>query len=382
MRVVVLGYIVRGPIGGLAWHHLQYVLGLARLGHDVRFVEDSDDYPSCYDPSRHVVDTDPSYGLRFAADAFSKIGMPDCWAYHDVHTAQWLGPSRGSNEDFCRTADVVLNVSAVNPLREWTSDIPLRALIDTDPVFTQVRNIMGNESRKRALAHNSFFTFAENVTRGTARLPDDGIEWRATRQPMVLDLWKVTPAQKGGAYSTVMQWQSYAPVEHDGRRYGTKAESFQAFLDMPQHTTKPLEIAMGGNDAPRELLIEKGWRLENPLVVAAAPGDFMKYVTESRGELAVAKQGYVVSNSGWFSERSAGYLASGRPVVTQETGFSEWLPTGRGLFAFNNADEAAEALDAIENDYERHAMAARHIAEDHFDSDVVLSRLLTEITDN
>jgi len=378
MRIVVLGYIVRGPLGGLAWHHLQYVLGLARLGHDVRFIEDSDDYPACYDPSRHVVDCDPSYGLRFAADAFSLVGLADRWAYHDAHTGRWLGAARDDAEEFCRSADMILNVSAVNPLRDWALDVPLRLLIDTDPVFTQVRHLTDDTARKRALDHNVFFTFAENVRNGSASLPDDGFHWRPTRQPVVLDTWPVVPAPIAAPYTTVMQWQSYPPVHHEGKRFGTKSASFEPFADLPRQAAIPLEIALGGADAPRAMLIEKGWRLQNPLDIARTPGDFQEYVRASRGELGVAKHGYVASNSGWFSERSAGYLASGRPVVTQETGFSEWLPLGSGLFSFRDSAEALDALDRIELDYERQAAGARKIAEDHFEAGQVLSTLLKE----
>ena len=186
MRIVVLGYIVRGPIGGLVWHHLQYVMGLARLGHDVRFIEDSDDYPGCDDPQKNITDIDPTYGLRFTADAFASVGLADKWAYHDAHTSQWFGPAAHDAKDFCRSADVVLNISAINPLREWTADIPIRILIDTDPVFVQVRHMQKSDARQLALGHNSFFTFATNVESGTARLPDDGFVWRSTRQPVVL----------------------------------------------------------------------------------------------------------------------------------------------------------------------------------------------------
>jgi hypothetical protein len=379
MRIVVLGYIVRGPIGGLAWHHLQYVLGLHRLGHDVLFVEDSDDYPACYDPTRHVVDADPTYGLGFARDAFGLVGLDQRWAYYDAHTATWLGAAAGAAEEFCKSADAVLNVSAVNPLREWLVEVPVRALIDTDPAFTQVRHLNDAGARGRALAHNRFLTFAENVRTGTARLPDDGFDWKATRQPMVVDRWKVEEAPSDGAYTTVMQWQSYPPVQFDGQMYGTKAESFGAFVDLPRQTNVPLEIALGGAGAPREMLAGKGWRLRNPLEVALKPEDFQHYVVSSRGEFAVAKHGYVVSNSGWFSERSAGYLASGRPVVTQETGFSELLTAGAGLFAVRDSGEAADALDQIENDYARHAAAARRVAEDYFDSRNVLTQLLENL---
>jgi hypothetical protein len=378
MRIVVLGYIIRGPLGGQAWHHLQYVLGLIRLGHEVRFIEDSDDYPGCYDPSRYVIDCDPSYGLRFAADAFGRHGLGDHWAYHDAHSGRWLGPACSSAQEFCRTADVLLNVSAVNPLRDWALEVPVRVLVDTDPVFTQVRHLTDDAARRRALDHNVFFTFAENVRRGTAELPNDGFEWRATRQPIVLDVWPVTPAPPAAPYTTVMHWQSYRPLEYAGKWYGTKSASFQRFLDLPRRATVPLEIALGGDDAPLEMLGDKGWKLVNPLEVALTPEDFQDYVRASRGELAVAKQGYVVSNSGWFSERSAGYLASGRPVVTQETGFSEWLPLGCGLFSFREADEALDALERIEKDYDRNAIAARNIAEEHFESGQILSRLLEE----
>lgn len=376
MRIVVLGYIVRGPIGGLAWHHLQYVAGLARLGHDVCFIEDSDDYPSCYDPSRHVVDCDPSYGLRFAENAFKRIGVADRWAYHDAHTRKWLGPARDTAEEFCRSADLVLNVSAVNPLRDWTIAAPLRVLIDTDPGFTQLRNLQDAASQQRSLDHNSFFTFAENVERGTASLPDDGHQWRATRQPMVMEFWSATKPNPIAPFTTVMQWQSYPSVMHDGRSYGTKAESFQAFMTLPGSTNLPLEIALGGNGAPRDVLTANGWKLANPLAVAATPDRFQQYVQQSRGELAIAKEAYVVTNSGWFSERSAGYLASGRPVITQETGFSEWLPAGAGLSSFTTADEAIDGVERVAKDLDHCSADARRIAQDYFDAADVLTRLV------
>ncbi|HUQ18399.1 MAG TPA: hypothetical protein VM099_02195 [Gemmatimonadaceae bacterium] len=378
MRIVVLGHIVRGPIGGMAWHHLQYVLGLARLGHRVMFVEDSDDYPSCYDPIRHVIDTDPTYGLQFAHDAFTDLGLENIWAFYDAHTAQWFGPAARGATTFCESAEIVLNISGINPLRDWTRKPRTRVLVDTDPAFTQVRNLTKEDARKNASEHNSFFTFAENVANGTARLPDDGLSWRPTRQPVVLDAWKVTRGNPSAPYTTVMQWSSYPAVEWNGIRYGTKASSFEPFFDLPSRTPAKLEIALGGAGAPHDKFRDSGWLLQNPLEVALTPRDYQNYIAQSRGELSVAKQGYVVSNSGWFSERSACYLASGRPVVTQETGFSEWLPVGEGLLSFQNGDEAANAIAEIERDYNRHSLAARRIIEEHFDARKVLSRLLSE----
>ena len=377
MRIVVLGYIVRGPVGGLAWHHLQYVLGLVRLGHDVRFVEDSDDYPACYDPVRHVVDSDPSYGLRFASDAFGGLGIGDLWSYYDAHTAQWFGPDRANAEQFCRSADLVLNLSGMNPLRDWTHIVPIRALVDTDPLFTQIKHLTDPIARERARQHTAFFSYAENIAAGTARIPDDGFKWRPTRQPIVLDCWGISSPPSGARYSTVMQWQSYSPVEFDGIRYGTKSMSFEPYMDLPRRTSAHLEMAVGGADAPREMLRSNGWSVQDPLSVASSPWDYKTYISGSRGEFTVANQGYVVSNSGWFSDRSAAYLASGRPVVTQETGFSEWLTAGAGLFSFETSEAALEAVATIERDYIHHSRAARRLAEEYFNSAEVLS-LLTE----
>src|SRR5262249_51305785 len=226
LRVVVLGYIVRGPIGGMAWHHLQYVLGLQRLGHDVTFVEDSDDYPSCYDPTRGVVDCDPAYGLRFIGAVFERVGLGDRWAYWDAHTGRWLGPCTGRIHAIFLEAELLLNLSGVNPLRPWLEDVPVRVLVDTDPVFTQVRHLPEPAALARARRHTAFFSFGLNIGAGRSAVPDDGLPWQPTRQPVVLDAWPVTPGPAGGKYTTVMQWDSYPAVHHRGQRYGLKGDSF------------------------------------------------------------------------------------------------------------------------------------------------------------
>lgn len=376
MRIVVLGYIVRGPLGGLVWHHLQYVLGLARLGHDVTFVEDSDDHPwSCYDPERHVTDTDPSHGLRVARDLFARVGLGERWTYHDAHRSRWHGPAADRAIETCRSADVVVNLGGVNPLRPWLEDAPVRVLVDTDPVFTQIRHLQDDEARERAARHTDWLSFGEHVE----RLPDDGFRWRPTRQPVVLDLWRGTPPPADARFTTVMQWESYPSVEHDGRRYGMKSASFLPYLDLPRRTGVFFELALGTPDAPRALLAEHGWALANPLEVIRDAWDYQRYIRDSKGEFSVAKDGYAASRCGWFSERSASYLASGRPVVTQDTGFSELLPTGAGMLAFSTPDEAAACVAEVEGSYEEHCRMARALAEDEFDSDAVLTRLLEEV---
>ena len=382
MRIVVLGYVVRGPIGGMAWHHLQYVLGLKQLGHDVLFLEDSDDYPSCYDPSTHVVGTDPTYGLKFATEAFARLDLADCWAYYDGHQNRWHGPAGDKASSFCRDAEVLLNISGVNPLRSWLDRIPVRVLVDTDPVFTQIRHLNDRAARERAGQHSGFFSFGELIETSESNVPNDGFDWHATRQPVVLDAWPTSEGPADGRYTTVMQWDSYPAVEFNGKRYGMKGDSFELVQGLPGRVTHLLEIALGGRSAPRTELEQSGWRLVDPLAVTRDPWTYQQYVRGSRGEFSVAKHGYVVGRSGWFSERTACYLAMARPAIVQDTGFSRHLPCGAGLWAFHDADSAIEALDGVAADYPSQCRAARDVAAEYFDSRKVLQALLERSTNS
>ncbi|HEV7904554.1 MAG TPA: hypothetical protein VGO96_11990, partial [Pyrinomonadaceae bacterium] len=305
LRIVVLGYIVRGPLGGLAWHHLQYVLGLARLGHDVYFIEDSDDYPACYNPETDAVTSDPSYGLKFAADAFARLGLGERWAYYDAHNARWMGAAATRAPDVCASAELLLNLSGVNPLRPWLAGVPARALVDTDPAFTQVRHLTDAAARTLAAQHTSFFTFAENFGQSFCEVPDDGFDWQATRQPVVLDAWPVTKGKADGRWTTVMQWDSYRALEYEGKRYGMKSDSFDAYIDLPSRAGRVFELALGSASAPRASLEHKGWQLVDPRVPTRDPWTYQRYIAESKAEWSVAKHGYASSRSGWFSERSA-----------------------------------------------------------------------------
>jgi len=379
LRIIVLGYIVRGPLGGLAWHHLQYVMGFARLGHDVYFVEDSDDYPSCYDPTRHATDTSPDYGLRFATHTFERVGLGDRWVYYDAHTLRWLGPCAENILSILETADLILNLSGVNPIRPWFMKIPVRVLVDTDPVFTQLRHLEEPLSRKLALRHTVFFSFAENIRLPGSTIPNDGLPWQATRQPVVLDAWPVTRGNVHAKFTTVMQWDSYPSRQYKGVRYGVKSESFRAYINLPEKVGFVIEIALGTPGAPRELLQKKGWLLCDPLAVTADPWTYQDYIQHSKAEFSVAKHGYVIAKSGWFSERSTAYLASGRPVVVQDTGFSDWLPAGAGIISFNTLEEALAGIEEINRRYEFHCKAARAIAEEYFDARKVLTGLIEAV---
>jgi hypothetical protein len=376
MRIVVLGYVIRGPLGGLAWHYLQYVMGLRDLGHDVYFLEDSGDYPSCYDPARGVTDTDPSYGLEFAARAFDRIALGDRWAYFDAHRDAWLGPAADGIAKICSTSDLLLNVSGINPLREWMMDIPTRAFIDTDPAFTQIRNISNPNAMKAALLHNVHFSFGENLVTGRARVPDDGLQWLPTRQPLVLSAWPVIPSPSEGGFTTVMQWDSYPSLDYEGVRYGMKSDSFAEYIELPSRVPHTFELALGSSTAPRALLTSNGWHVRDPLAPTRTLWSYQDYIQGSRCEFSVAKQGYVTGRTGWFSERSAAYLASGRPVLVQDTGFTHWLNGDAGVIPFGNIDEAVAGVEELDMRYEAHCRAAREVAAEYFDARKVLPDLV------
>jgi hypothetical protein len=376
LRIIVLGYIVRGPLGGLAWHYLQYVLGLSRLGHEVFFVEQGDDYPSCYDPARDTRGTDPTYGLQFIDETFRRVGLDGCWAFFDVQAGGWCGPQSARIQQICRDADLCLNVSGMNQLPPFLRAIPVRVFIDTDPAFTQIRHLTDDEARQRALHHNAFFTFAENLPEGRASIPDDGLPWLATRQPVVLDAWPVGPPDHNGRFTSVLLWESYQAREYAGRHYGLKAQSFGPFLDLPRRSGRVFELALGGPSAPAGLLEKFGWSVFNPLEATRDPWTYQGFIRRSKAEFGIAKHGYVVSRSGWFSERTAGYLASGRPAIVQDTGFSEWLPRGEGVLPFDTLEDVLAAIDSVDTHYERHCRAARDFAEAYFDARTVLARLI------
>jgi len=380
LRIVVMGYVVRGPLAGPTWHHLQYVLGLCDLGHDVWYLEDSEDYPSCYDPERQEVGTDARYGLAYAARVFDRAGFGERWAYYDAHTGRWQGPAGERMRDIACNADVLLNVSGVNPVRPWLQGIQSRVMIDTDPVFTQIDGIEDHAKRARALEHDYFFTFGECFGRPGCSMPDDGLPWQPTRQPVVLRAWPAAPPRPDGLYTTVMLWDSYDPREYKGQRYGMKAVSMEAVFDFPSRFGRRFELTLGGMTSPTQRLLEAGWLLRDPIATTRDPWTYQQYMHGSKAEFSVAKHGYVASGSGWFSERSCGYLASGRPVVTQDTGFSAFLPVGDGLLAWRTPDAALAALAEVEAHYEHHCRAARELVEAHFDARTVLASLLDAVS--
>jgi hypothetical protein len=380
LKILVLGYIVRGPMGGMTWHHLQYLQGLNALGHEVYYMEDSGDSAyCCYDPVRGIVDQNPEYGLQYGARIFDRAGFGSSWCYYDHHTGNWHGPLSASVMTILRDCDIVINLSGTNAIRPWLERIPVRILIDTDPVFTQVKNLTDSEALLSAKKHTAFFTFAENIGENDCTIPDDGITWVPTRQPVFMEAWPIVPGQDKAKFTTVMQWESYMPQSYQGRVFGLKSHSFPAFLHLPELCSEKFELALGGTSAPRDELRRRGWELTDPLQIAENPWSYQHYLQQSKAEFSVAKQAYVEVKTGWFSERSAVYLASGRPVIVQDTGFTRKMDSGRGILPFRDILEAKAAIEMVSGDYGRQCRWAREMAFDCFESGVVLSHLLEKV---
>lgn len=381
MKIVVLGYIIKGPMGGMSAHYLQYILGLKALGHEVLYLEDSDHYPSCYNPQTLEMSKCPAYGLKYTSKLFQKFDLKNNWSYYDDHNGTWYGLSKQKTLSFCKKADLVINISGANPLRDWWTNIPCRTFIETDPLYTQVKHLTDKNSRHITESHTSFFSFGENIGKENCSIPDDGFLWRPTRQPVFLPMWPKSEANYKGNWTTIMQWKSYAQAEFNGKIYGMKSESFQPFIKLPAYfKDEHFEIASSGTSHDTKgTLMKKGWKIKDPIIPSKSFKSFQDYINSSKGEWTVAKPGYVETNSGWFSERTLNYMASGKPVIVQNSGFSDFLPVGKGLLCFTSIEEAVDQINRVKSDYKINCLQSRKIVEEHFNYETILSNILNQI---
>lgn len=369
LSIVIAGMVAGQPRqGGAAWAVLQYVLGLRAQGHEVTLVEP-------------VAGIAPAAERFFLQEIVAAFGLEGTAALVDTAAKRTVGMPREDLVARTRRADLLLNVSGMLRDEELAERIPRRVFVDLDPPFNQVWHLQGADMGFDR--HTHFVTVALSMGRPECTVPPCGRDWITTLQPVCLDHWPVAAAAPmHDALTTVAHWRSYGSVTHDGVFLGQKAHAWRRLLDVPGLVAKPCRPALAIHAAEaRDLaaLAEQGWQLLDPAEHCGTPAGYRRFVQGSWAELGIAKSGYVDSRSGWFSDRSICYLASGRPVIAHDTGFAGHLPVGEGLFAFTSAAEVAAAVQTITADYERHRRAARALAEDRFDARRVLPALLERI---
>lgn len=360
--------------GGATWAVLQYLLGFKRLEHDVYFVEPLAE--STLQPVGAPMErsTNAAYFRRTMAD----FGLEQSSALLLAGTRQTVGLPYERLCQIARSADVLINISGMLTDEALTDPVPLRVYLDLDPVFNQLWHAAEGVEMRFA-GHTHFVTVGQSIGRPGCIVPTCGLEWIATLQPLVLAYWPMAKGIVYDALTTVGNWRGYGSIEYRGVLYGQKAHSLRQFITLPTLTEERFMPALAIHpDESQDLaaLSSNGWHLLDPAWVAGTPASYRQFIQGSKAEFGIAKSGYVAARSGWFSDRSVCYLASGRPVIAQETGFSRFLPTKEGLFAFETSEEVLASIEAVNGNYPRHARAARAIAEDHFDSDRVLTKLL------
>jgi hypothetical protein len=390
------------PYAGIAWQDMQYTLGLQRLGHDAYYFEMTSAWP--YDPIKASVVNDSTYALTYLNKVAGQFDLDGRWAYRrDYSDSEWFGMPRGRAEAILREADAVFNISGATAASTAGLGDNL-ILVGTDPVIEETRIANGVEDTIAHVgAHRASFTYGENIATGRSPLPAFPNLVGPTRQPVLLDYWGIPGGYPGppsrDAFTTVANWhQDGRDVLFNGETYfWSKDREFLKFIELPRLVDAPIELATtldekGELEPPPEgaapveteestsqLLERYGWRLADALALTTDPQPYREYVRASRAEFTVAKDANVRLRTGWFSDRSACYLAAGRPVVTQDTGFGDVLPTGRGLFAFSTMDDIVLAIESIQGDYATHSRAAQEIAAEFFRAETVLSKMLADL---
>ena len=385
MRIVLFGMMTNKAVAGIAHLTMPYMVGLERLGYQAYYVEAHGSWPTqLQDPSDTASD-----GSREAAAYIERVArhfrFGGRWAFHARHSdGSCYGMSSGELRRLYASADLFLNLHGGTYPPEELADDDRLVLIDSDPVGLQIRASRGDAEVIEFLdAHTAHFSWGENLGQDDCGVPiPAGFHFRPTREPVLLDLWASGPTPPGPLFTTIGNWQQDKDdLELRGEVYRwSKHHEFLKFLDLPGLVEQHFELALAScGDQAQRLLEEHGWRVRPAAELSADLDVYRNYIVDSRAEFTVAKDQNVRLRSGWFSDRSATYLAAGRPVVTQETGFSKTLPTGEGLFGFSTMDEILAAVEEINSDYERHSTAAREIARDYFDAEKVLTRLLAEV---
>lgn len=382
-KIILWGLLASYPFGGMTWQVLHHLAGLRQLGFDVWYVEDSDRLvlsPNTYSPTYDYFEN-----VKFLSKQMESIGLGNRWIFRPPTLYDKCLGARDINglSQLYKEADAVLNLCGSQELKPEHSVIRTLVYLETDPIASQIKVANGDEETIKLLsAYDFLFTYGENLGSDDCLIPAEKFLWHKTRPPVIVGWWegeKITLVRQ--VLTTVANLKQSAPdVSWQGKKLRwSKHDEFQLFLDLPCSSKLPLEIAVGGiSESEISQLQEKGWKVV-PAVSIADPLKYMDYIRSSLGEFTVSKEQYVHSRSGWFSDRSVCYLASGRPVITQETGFSRFIPMGKGLFSFNTLDDAIEAIDSVSQNYEHNSDSARDLAHEYFSAEKVLADVMTTV---
>jgi hypothetical protein len=394
IRIVVMGIMGRTPLAGVTWQVLQYFEGFRRLGYDCYYIEDTGDWAynpdqttSEYDDAQYVVNCE--YAVNYVAQVMSSRGFGDRWAYRSRIDKRLFGLSVSQVSSVFKDADVLVNLTGSTWLFEEHLRVPVRVYVETDPVIRQIEVANGDRDAITQLsAHTHRFTYGENLGAPDCGMPSTQFEYHPTRPPIIMDWWTEadTPSAAFGhprqMYTTIANWkQTGKNLKWNGETYyWSKHLEFLKFIDLPGHAPQKLELALlfsGSEQCTKAMSVLKshGWLVRDAKTVSQDIHSYRDYILQSRGEFTVAKDQNIRLRSGWFSDRSACYLAAGRPVITQDTAFGNLLPTGLGLFSFRTIEDIVAAFESIETDYKRNCVAARDIAAEYFAAEKVLGRL-------
>jgi len=376
--IILLHFAGQMPLAGIAWQAVHYLVGLEQLGYKAWYIEDSGTNP--FDPRANSVAMECEYNVRYLRRVMERYGFGRRWAYWDAIHDLYYGLSRDRVRRLYGEADGLINLCGATRLREEHLACPVRIMIDTDPVYEQIKYATADQASRAYLdAHTHFFTYGENLGAADCPVPLCGVPWRPTRPPVDPDLWPdadVAPS----SLTTIGTWENKGKnIEFSGSRYvWSKHVNFLRYLDLPRRRPGVgFRMAiLPPDDEVRRVITGGGWGLVDPRPISADMASYRDFISYSRGEFTVAKDIYVRPNSGWFSDRSACYLAAGRPVITQETGFVKNYGGKKGLLSFRTVDEVADAVKKINADYARHSRAAREIAREVFEAEAVLKSVL------
>jgi hypothetical protein len=375
MKIIVAGTIGRSGLGGQAWAVLQYLLGFRALGHDVLYLEDCGESSWVYNWDRNEWTTELEYPASYVQSCLEPFGLGDQWLYRTSEGS--LGMPLSRFLEHCRSAELLI-MRAV-PLWVWRPEYDLpqrRAFIDVDPGFTQATLQSGDKGWLDGTARaDRRFTYGQCVGRAGCLIPETGGPWTATLPPVFIDAWPDRSTDPGAThYTSVIRWQGFREVTVDGKVFGQRDKQFAQYLDLPSKSRARFRMALLGTEP--STLTSKGWEVLPGEQVSKTAASYAEFIRNSRGEISIPKHGYVAMRTGWVSDRSVCYLASGRPVLMEETGVSECLPAGSGLVTFRSVEEAVRMLEKVEAHYDVHARAARAAAESIFGTHVVLPDFL------